>query len=163
MQMQAVRLGDRVRVEYTRIKQRAGAAAQATEPKVLEFTVGGNEVMPGLSVGVVGMAQGDEKHMTLQPAEAYGPVKPGLIKEIPRHQFPKHIVLRVGKRLTALGGTSGRRRRVRVVKINPRSILVDGNHLLAGQVVELQVRLISRDCPAAANGSRSRRQSENES
>ncbi len=153
--MPSAKVGDRVCVQYARVKERPAVAGKPADrkpadPKTLEFTVGSREVMSGLSLGVVGMAQGEEKLLTLQPTEAYGPVKPGLIKEIPRHQFPKHLVLRVGKRLTALGGTSGRRRQVRVVEINPKSVLVDGNHLLAGKVVELQVRLISVDSTAAA-------------
>ena len=151
--MHTAKPGDRVRVRYSRLSKRkapAGTAPVTTAPettapetKELEFTVGSDEVMPGLSLGVVGMAQGEEKHLTLQPAEAYGPVKPGLIKEIPRHQFPKSLVLRVGKRLVALASASGRRRRVRIVEINAKSVLVDGNHALAGKVVELDVRLIS--------------------
>src|SRR5687768_319619 len=111
--MHTAKPGDRVRVQYARLSKRKAPTAAPRQPKVLEFTVGSRDVMPGLSLGVVGMAQGDQKRLTLQPAEAYGPVKPGLIKEIPRHQFPKSLVLRVGKRLVALASASGRRRRVR--------------------------------------------------
>ena len=78
-------------------------------------------------------------------------MKPGLIKEIPRAKFPKRLTLRVGKRLTALSTWTGRRRRVKVVEIKPKSVVVDGNHLLAGKVVELEVTLISVDSSADAN------------
>ena len=145
--MHPAKVGDRVRVEYARIRKQTNGALKP-DPKVLEFTVGSLDIMPGLSFGVVGMAPGEQKHFTLQPADAYGVVQPGLIKEIPRAQFPKRLILRVGKRLTALGGTSGRRRRVRVVEIKPKSVVVDGNHALAGKVVELEVTLLSVDAPA---------------
>lgn len=154
--MHQAKLGDRVRVEYARVRNHNPAAAKPPSPKVLEFTVGSLDVMPGLSLGVVGMEAGEQKRFTLQPSDAFGPVKPGLIKEIPRGHFPKRIVLRVGKRLTARSGTSNRRRRVRVIAIKPGAVVVDGNHLLAGKVVELEVRMISVD--AAANGSRSKPQ-----
>ena len=40
---------------------------------VREFTVGSRDVMPGISLGVVGMAPGEQKRFTLQPIDAYGP------------------------------------------------------------------------------------------
>jgi peptidylprolyl isomerase len=151
--MHQASIGDRVRVEYIRVRKHDNGAASPHTPKRLEFTVGSLDVMPGLSRGVVGMAPGEQKRFTLQPLDAYGPVRPGLIKEIPRRQFPKRIVLRVGKRLIVRGGTSHRRRRVRIIQIKPGAVVVDGNHLLAGKVVELVVTLISVDSPSGANRS----------
>jgi len=149
--MHAAKLGDRVRVQYVRVRDHENGAAKLPAAKVREFTVGSRDVMPGISLGVVGMVPGEQKRFTLQPSEAFGPVQPRLIKEIPRAQFPKRLTLRVGKRLSALSTWSGRRRRVRVVEITPKSVVVDGNHLLAGQIVELDVTLISVDASAAAN------------
>ena len=71
--------------------------------------------------------------------------------QIPRERFPQHIALKVGKQLTAFVAASGRRRRVRIVEINGESVTVDGNHPLAGQVIELEVNLISVDSSANAN------------
>jgi len=149
--MHSAKLGDRVSVQYARVRKPTSGTTKPLAAKQLEFTVGSDAVMPGLSLGVVGMVPGEQKRFTLQPSDAFGPVQPGLIKEIPRAQFPKRLTLRVGKRLTALGGASGRRRRVRVVEIKPKSVVVDGNHLLAGKVVELDVTLISVAVPADAD------------
>ena len=110
--------------------------------------------MRGLSFGIAGMHQGDQKHLTLQPAEAYGAVQPRLIREIPRDRFPKQLTLRAGMQLTARDHSSGRRRRVRIVEIKPNCVLVDGNHPLAGMVIELDVLLISVDASADANRSK---------
>jgi peptidylprolyl isomerase len=151
--MQNVKLGDRVRVQCSRVCSHSNGDVKPPQPNVLEFTAGSGGVMPGLSAGVIGMVPGEHKRLTLQPAEAYGPVQPDLVKEIPRAQFPKRITLRVGKRLKALSTWSGRQRRVRVVEISPKSVKVDGNHVLAGQVVELDVHLISVDASSEANRS----------
>jgi FKBP-type peptidyl-prolyl cis-trans isomerase 2 len=78
-------------------------------------------------------------------------VRANLIREIPRQRFPKHVVLRVGKRLTAVNVVSGRRRRVRIVEIKPDAVVVDGNHPLAGKVVVFEVGLISLDSSSNAN------------
>ena len=152
--MHVAKLGDRVRVQYVRLRNSINGAAKAPHLKVLEFNVGSRDVMPGLSLGVVGMKQGEQKRFTFQPCDAFGPVQPGLIKEIPRARFPKRLVLRVGKRLSALSTWSGGRRRVRVVEIKPGAVVVDGNHVLAGQVVELEVTLISVDASSNANRSK---------
>ena len=149
--MHKANVGDRVRIQYARIPQRGARQNKARLPKTCEFTVGSKDVLPSLSLGVVGMAPGDRKQLTLQPQEAYGAVKPKLIRQIPRQRFPQHLALKVGKCLTAFVAASGRRERVRVVEINSDSVTVDGNHPLAGKVIELEVNLISVDSSSNAN------------
>lgn len=151
--MYQVQLGDRVRVRYARERNSSPDPATPTPAKEIEFVAGAADVLLGLSVGVVGMVQGESRQLTLQPLEAYGPVNPNLLKEIPRAKFPKRIMLWVGKQLSALSTMSGTRRRVRVVEINTNSILVDGNHVLAGKIVKLNVMLISVDSSSEANRS----------
>lgn len=148
--MHEAQIGDRVRVQYSR-KPPAGAADdQRRRLKTCDFTVGGAEVSPTLSLGVVGMTPGDRKQLTLAPPEAFGAVKPRLIREVPRERFPEHIVLRVGQRLISVNARSGRRRRVRVVELQPSTVLVNGNHPLAGQAVDVEVVLISLDSSPTA-------------
>jgi peptidylprolyl isomerase len=149
--MHTAQLGDRVRIQYSRLPQRAAARGVSHGQKTLEFTVGSREVFPTLSFGVIGMAPGERKQFTLQPHEAYGKIKRKLVRKIPRTRFPQQLVLRVGKRLTAVRGIAGRRRRVTVVEIRPDSVIVDGNHPLAGKVVELEVSLLSLDSSSNSN------------
>jgi peptidylprolyl isomerase len=149
--MHTAQIGDRVRIQYSRLPERAAAVGGTHKQKTLEFTVGSREVFPSLSLGVVGMAPGERKRFTLEPHEAYGPVKLKLIRQIPRERFPPQMVLKVGKRLTAVQGIAGRRRRVTIVEISPDAIVVDGNHPLAGLVIELEVGLLSLDSSAHAN------------
>jgi FKBP-type peptidyl-prolyl cis-trans isomerase 2 len=146
--MRTAKLGDRVRIEYSRLLQRGATQAASSAPKTCEFTVGGKEVLTGLSVGVIGMAPGDRKQLTIQPKEAFGTVQSKLIRQIPRERFPRHISLKVGRKLTAFAKSSGRRQQVRVVEIHPDSVTLDGNHPLAGQVIQLAVNLISLDATA---------------
>jgi len=149
--MHTAQLGDRVRIQYSRLPQRAAARGVSHGQKTLEFTVGSREVFPTLSFGVIGMAPGERKQFTLQPHEAYGKIKRKLVRKIPRTGFPQQLVLKVGKRLTVVRGIAGRRRRVTVVEIRPDSVIVDGNHPLAGKVVELEVSLLSLDSSSNSN------------
>jgi peptidylprolyl isomerase len=138
--MDRAKAGDHVRVQYFAPAKR-GATAMRPGRTVLEFTVGSGEVIPGISLGVVGMAEGEKKQLVLQPQDAYGVVRRQLIKEIPRERFPG-LDLRVGKRLATVNA-SGKRRRVKVLEIKPNSVVVDGNHPLAGKVLKLEIRLLS--------------------
>lgn len=149
--MHTAQTGDRVRIQYSRLPQRAAARGESKGQKTLEFTVGSNDVSPALRLAVVGMAPGERRQITLQPQEAYGTVKRKLIRQIPRERFPQNIELKVGKRLTALAASSGRRERVRIVKINAKSVTLDGNHPLAGKVVKLEVSLLTLDSSSNAN------------
>lgn len=134
--------GDRVRIEYSGQFKDKKAGLQRLGREVFEFTVGSHEVMPGINKGVVGMAEGERKQMTLSPRDAYGEFRANLVREIPRSRLPSDVVLRVGKRLTTVGTKSGRRRKVRIVELTPTMVVVDGNHPLAGQTIEVEFQLL---------------------
>lgn len=151
--MHEAQIGDRVRVQYFRIPECGAATMQRRVPKTCEFTVGSSDVFAKLSLGVVGMTPGERKRLTLQPVEAYGKPQRKLIRQIPRKRFPKHLVLKVGQRLTVVHGITVRRR-VTVVEIKRDTVLVDGNHPLSGKVIELEIMLISLDSSSDANRSK---------
>jgi len=143
--MSTAKLGDRVRVQYLGLRKDGAGTGRSHKRKVLEFVVGSKDVIPGISFGVLGMAEGDQKRMTLQPKDAYGKVHRKLIKEVPRQRFPSNLDLHVGQRLTATGVTSRRQRQVEVVEVKSESVVVDGNHPLAGEVLEVEIQLLSLD------------------
>ena len=147
--MTSAKLGDRVRVQYLGLKMDGNASELSRGRQLLEFTVGSNEVIHGISVGVIGMTAGQQKRLKLQPKDAYGPVRPDLIKEVSRERFAAALDLHVGQRLTATGVRSGRQRRVAILELKPDTVVVDGNHPLAGEILDVQLQLISLD-PSAA-------------
>jgi FKBP-type peptidyl-prolyl cis-trans isomerase 2 len=149
--MNVAKVGDRVRIQYCRLPEQAAAPGGTVHQKTLEFIVGGREVFQSLSVGVVGMAPGDRKQFTLQPHEGYGAIKRKLVRQVPRKRIPGHIELYVGKRLTVARGITGLPRRVTVVEIRPNAVIVDGNHPLAGKIIELEVYLLALDSSSNAN------------
>src|SRR2546426_10497447 len=89
--MNTAKLGDRVRVQYVGLREDGSAVGRSRGRKVLEFTVGSKQVIRGISLGVVGMAEGEQKRLTLQPKDAFGAVRTKLIKEVPRQQFPSRL------------------------------------------------------------------------
>lgn len=144
-------LGDRVRVQFSQRTQGSQSSPAPPKAKTLEFTVGSREVLPGLSTGVEHMVAGDRKRLVLEPHDAYGPVQPMLIREIPRRRLSKQRTLSIGRWLTHVEPISGHRERVRIIEINPMSLVVDGNHPLAGRIIELDVMLVRIDSSSYAN------------
>lgn len=69
--MSHARLGDRVRIQYTRLRRRNAILFRARSPHVLEFTVGSEEIVSSISNGVLGMALGERKRLKLLPTETY--------------------------------------------------------------------------------------------
>src|SRR5205809_8138158 len=86
--MKKAKLGDRVRVQYVAPVKGGTAAKKHGGRKMLDFTVGSDEVIRGISLRVVGMASGEQRRLTLKPKDAYGPVRRKLIKELPRRSVP---------------------------------------------------------------------------
>ena len=148
--MTQVQLGDHVQIQYLELRPSGKVIGPPRGRQVLEFTVGSDEVIPGISRGVVGMVEGQEKRLTLAPEDAYGAVRSKLIKEIDRRRFPASLELRVGQRLKTKKANSTRSRRVKVVELKPDSVVVDANHRLAGEVVEVELQLISLQSSAPA-------------
>jgi FKBP-type peptidyl-prolyl cis-trans isomerase 2 len=149
MNVNRAKHGDRVRVQYVRLLKDGTATQKHSGRQVLEFFVGSKAVIRGISLGVVGMAHGEEKRLTLEPKDAYGAVRRQLIREFPRERFRTCLDLRVGKRLVSSGATSSRRR-VRVVEVRETTVVVDGNHPLAGEVLEVELQLVSLVTPSGS-------------
>ncbi len=147
--MSKVKVGDRVRVQYLGLLTGGRPAASAHGREVLNFTAGSARVMPGLSFGVVGMAVGEQKRLRLTAEQAYGLVDPKLIKEVPRNRFAPGLELAVGKELQSTGAKSGRKRRFKIVEVRPDAVVVDANHPLAGEAVEVELQLIALRTGAA--------------
>jgi FKBP-type peptidyl-prolyl cis-trans isomerase 2 len=137
------KIGDRVQIEYVSRLSDETSTSVPEEHRVLEFAAGSKQVIRWISRGVLGMAEGDRKRLTLAPHEAYGAIRKDLIHAIPRERIRGTVNLEVGKRLINKRKGPVRSRRVRVVDIKPRTVIVDGNHPLAGKTVKLEMQVLS--------------------
>ncbi len=141
--MHRVVIGDRVQIQYVRIPVGEEAPVKRPRRVKLEFIAGSSEVSPALSQAVAGMLPGEHKHLKLQPSEAYGEILPKLIRQVPRERFPKEPPLQVGQRVTMSIRSTGKKRRAIIREIQLESVLIDGNHPLAGREILLDIELIA--------------------
>jgi hypothetical protein len=138
--MHEAKLGDRVRIEYSRVPRPGAMTVNPRAPKVLEFTVGTGDIIPSVSLGVVGMVQGGRKRLAFQPETENGIVPVGLSKQSPRQRSKRQFSLRVRKPLSATGAA-----------VEPPQTPISAASTAEPVVVELDVMLLSLDSSANAN------------
>jgi FKBP-type peptidyl-prolyl cis-trans isomerase 2 len=151
--MLTTQMGDRVQVHYVKRFQ-DGSVCSSRNKIPLELTIGTDHPrLPGLGLALVGMAPGTRTRISVPPELAYGVADPGRVHRVARTRFAKDKQLPVGK-LVPIQDRQGRSRLVRVVEVRGKMVVVDANHRWAGQVMELEVELISIQNQAGNSGMR---------
>jgi FKBP-type peptidyl-prolyl cis-trans isomerase SlyD len=131
-----------VSMDYTlRADNEAGEVLDSSEGRSpLQFMQGQGQVIPGLERELYGMRVGDEKSVTVEPAEGYGEEDPDAYSEVPREAFPADMQPEPGMAL-GVRDEAGNVYQAYVEEIRPDSIVLNFNHPLAGQTLHFKVRI----------------------
>jgi FKBP-type peptidyl-prolyl cis-trans isomerase 2 len=139
--MQQVKTGDKVKVHYHG-KLTNGETFDSSEGRSpLEFEVGKGMVIKGFDDGVTGMAIGEKKTINIPVDDAYGPINPDMLIEMPKDRFPKDMEIKEGVPLMMSDG-SGQNFQVVVAEVKDDSVILDANHPLAGQDLIFDIELV---------------------
>ncbi len=133
--------GDKVRVHYTGTLRNGEQFDSSRGRSPLEFTVGAGQMIPGFDRGVEGMEPGETKTLTLFPEEAYGERREDLLFTVERCALPKGYTPSEGDQLS-MRQRNGGAMTVTVRKVGDDSVVLDGNHHLAGQDLIFDVELV---------------------
>ncbi|MBZ4643907.1 MAG: FKBP-type peptidyl-prolyl cis-trans isomerase SlpA [Deferribacteres bacterium] len=106
----------------------------------LEVQLGSGELLPKLEEGLVGMAQGEEKQITLLPEDAFGPVLEDAITEIPRGNIELDESVEEGMYID-LSDEKEQMYRGLVKEMNDEFVTIDFNHPLAGKTLTFSVKV----------------------
>ena len=130
--MAQVKSGDKIKVHYHG-KLNDGETFDSSEGRdPLEFEVGSGMVIKGFDDGVTGMSVGEKKTINIPFAEAYGPINPEMIIEMPKDRFPEDLELGIGMPLM-MSDQQGQQFQVKIVEIKEEAVMLDANHHLAGK------------------------------
>ena len=136
--MSPVRTGDRVRVHYTARRQDGSVFHSSRPDSPLDFMAGSAELIEAVSAAVVGMQVGESNTIVVPPERGYGPLKPGLEQRVPLRAIPVDATIGDAVEVTIGNG--------RVVlwlrELGDEHALLDGNHPLAGQTLEVDIELL---------------------
>jgi len=134
-----IQSGSMVSFDYT-LKDDTGKVIDSSAGKApMSYTHGKGEIISGLETELGGMKVGGEKHVTIKPEDAYGPVDPRAFQEIAKEKLPPDA-LKVGTVLTA-HGPAGQSVPVRVHEIKETTVIMDFNHPLAGKTLTFDVKI----------------------
>jgi peptidylprolyl isomerase len=139
--MAQVKSGDKVKVHYHG-KLTNGETFDSSEGREpLEFEVGSGMVIKGFDDGVTGMTVGEKKTINIPYDEAYGPINPEMIIEMPKDRFPQEMQIEVGMPL-AMSDPQGQQFQVTIVEIKEDVVMLDANHPLAGEDLVFDLELV---------------------
>ena len=131
--------GVRVSLEYT-LSLEGNVIESNDDGNPLEYVHGESRLIPGLERALEGMAVGEAKDVTIQPADGYGDVHAEAIQTVPRDQIPDHL-RKVGAQLQA-ETPDGETLRAHVTEVSGDNVTVDFNHPLAGKVLQFSVKVV---------------------
>ena len=109
--------------------------SEGREPLV--YLHGHQNIIPGLEKAIEGAAEGDELEVSVEPEEGYGPYRDDLVQDVPRDAFAGIDKVEPGMSFRAESDAGPMT--VVVREVGDDAITVDGNHMLAGKVLNFKV------------------------
>lgn len=125
-------------IEYT-LKDDDGQVIDTSvggEP--LHYLHGHQNIVPGLERALLGKKVGDAVEVTIAPEDGYGVRDESRTFEVPKSDLPANIQPVKGMQLT-MHGPNGMAVPVTVTKVKLSSVVLDGNHPLAGKNLHFSV------------------------
>lgn len=130
-----------VEIHFT-LKNDSGEVIDKSEGKEpLIYLHGASDVVEGLEDALDELEKGDSFEVCVPPEKGYGLRDFRLVKEVPINRFPKeHELLEGSKFITE--GPNGLQP-IYVLEVRENTVLVDGNHELAGQNLHFSGTVVS--------------------
>ncbi|MCM0150733.1 peptidylprolyl isomerase, partial [Photobacterium galatheae] len=114
---------------------------QSTTDAPLDYLHGHNNLIIGLEKALEGRAVGDKFEVTVAPEEAYGEHHAEMVQRVPAEVFQGVDEITVGMRF--LADTDQGPIPVEVTEVDGDEVVVDGNHMLAGQTLTFDVEVVA--------------------
>jgi peptidylprolyl isomerase len=137
--MRRVQAGDVVTIRFRGRLADGTVFGSSAGREPIRFTADGRDMIPGLSAAVLGMRVGERRTVAVAPEEGFGPRWPALLQRVPRAVLPPQA--RVGD--LVIGRDGGAIARVWVRSLGDGFAVIDGNHPLAGEALEFDIKLLA--------------------
>ena len=114
---------------------------QSEEGAPLEYLHGAHDIIPGLEKALEGKHLGDHVRVVIPPSEAYGEYEVSLVDEVSREQFPGIDDIQPGMQFQTTMD-DGAPMVINVTAVDEDTVVVDGNHPLAGVTLVFDVDIV---------------------
>jgi FKBP-type peptidyl-prolyl cis-trans isomerase 2 len=133
--------GKKVSIEYTLNLDDGTLVGSNVGEDPLVYEHGRGQILPALERALAGLEQDATKEVKLTAEEGYGQRDPSAFKTVETEAIPEDA-RKVGTVLAAQD-ESGNQQHVRVHEIREDGIVLDLNHLLAGENLNFKVRVLT--------------------
>ena len=130
-----------VSLEYTLRSDGGEIIDSSVGDDPLAYLHGQGQIVPGLERELGGKKKGDELKVAVSAKDGYGERDARKIMKVPRKDLPKALKPEVGMQLSA-ESPSGDVIPVWVTEVGPDSVTLDGNHPLAGQNLNFEIKIV---------------------
>lgn len=134
-------IGDNVKVHYKGSLDDGSVFDSSEGREPLAFQVGSGQVIKGFDDAVTGLEVGQSRTVRMEPEDAYGPVQEGMMMEVPKTELPEGLPIELGQKLQAQS-PDGQLVVLTLVEVKDDSVILDGNHELAGKALTFEVELV---------------------
>lgn len=114
---------------------------QSTADAPLDYLHGNNNLITGLEKELEGKVAGDKFTAVIAPEDAYGEHSDALVQRVPADVFQGVEQIEVGMRF--LADTDQGQIPVEITEVDGDEVVVDGNHMLAGQTLTFDVEVVA--------------------
>jgi FKBP-type peptidyl-prolyl cis-trans isomerase SlyD len=129
-----------VTIDYTLRDDNGNILDSSRGRTPLKYLHGNGALIPGLEKALEGKEPGESFSITISPEEGYGYKDEGLIQEVPKDLFDDSNGLEVGMQFQAQ--TEQGMYILTIVEIKDNTVVVDGNHPLAGQNLNFDISIL---------------------
>jgi FKBP-type peptidyl-prolyl cis-trans isomerase SlyD len=130
-----------VSIEYTLRSDAGEVIDTSVGDDPLTYLHGHGQIVPGLEREITGKKKGDEVKVKVSPADGYGEKDERKTMKVPKKELPKGMKPEVGMQLSAESPT-GDVVPVWVTEVHADSVTLDGNHPLAGQNLNFEIKVM---------------------
>lgn len=130
-----------VSLHYTLTSDEGEVLDSSEGGQPLEFVQGQGQIIPGLEKELYDMEVGEEKQVTVPPAEGYGERQPDQVQALPRDAFPPDMDIEEGMAVQMRDSNTGQVYQAVVTDVEPETVQVDFNHPLAGENLNFEVKV----------------------
>ena len=123
------------------LKDNEGNILDQSDDGSFVYLHGALNIIPGLENALTGKAAGEELNVKVSPEDAYGVRTEEHIQEVPKEMFEEGADIQVGMQFHAQG-PNGEMLVVTVSDVKDDTIIVDGNHPLAGMELNFDVKIV---------------------
>lgn len=129
-----------VSIDYTLTDDSGEVLDSSKGQEPLAYLHGAGNIIPGLEEALEGKQAGEQVKVAVPPEKGYGLRNESMTQQVPRNMFDTQQEIKPGMRFHAESehGTHT----VTVTAVDSENVTVDGNHPLAGKVLNFDVNIV---------------------